>query len=242
MKAIVLAAGEGSRLRPLTYAIPKPLLPVAGKPVIDYVLDNLLKCKEIDEVIVAVSHMAQHEVALKNYLYNTRDSVEVRVVPVMGWGSGGDLKIVATECGIKDTFVVAYGDVVTDIDVSALVKAHNKASAPVTIALFDVPRKDVSRFGIVALDGDRITKFVEKPKDEEAPSNTANACYFVMEPSILENIPYGKAKLETDIFPKLAETNKLKGMKCAPSMWVDVGTLKSYLKANKMAELMLPPE
>ena len=242
MKAIVLAAGEGSRLRPLTYAIPKPLLPVAGKPVIDYVLDNLLKCKEIDEVIVAVSHMAQHEAALKNYLYNTRDSVEVRVVPTMGWGSGGDLKIVATECGIKDTFVVAYGDVVTDIDVSSLVKAHNKNAAPVTMALFEVPYKDIGKFGAVAMEGDKVVKFVEKPKETDAPSNTANACYFVMEPDVLEHIPHGKTKLEADTFPKLAQANKLRGVKCTPSMWVDVGTLKSYLRANKMAELLLPPE
>lgn len=242
MKAIVLAAGEGSRLRPLTYAIPKPLLPVAGKPVIDYVLDNLLKCKEIDEVIIAVSHMAQHEAALKNYLYNTRDSVEVRVVPVMGWGSGGDLKTAVTECGIKDTFVVAYGDVVTDIDVSSLVKAHNKNFTSVTMALFDVPHKDISRFGSVALEGDKITKFVEKPKSESAPSNTAHACYFVMEPDALEHIPHGKVMLEDGVFPKMAECGKLRGVKCAPSMWVDVGTLKSYLKANRMAELMLPPE
>lgn len=242
MKAIILAAGEGSRLRPLTYAIPKPLLPVAGKPVIDYVLDNLLKCKQIDEVIIAVSHMSQHEAALKNYLCNTRDSVEVRVVPVMGWGSGGDLKTVAAECGIKDTFVVAYGDVVTDIDVTSLVKAHNKCTASITMALFEVPHKDISKFGSVAMDGEKIIKFVEKPSAESAPSNTAHACYFVMEPEALASIPHGKVMLEEGVFPKLAEERKMNGVKCTPSMWVDVGTLKSYLRANRMAELMLPPE
>lgn len=242
MKAIILAAGEGSRLRPLTYGIPKPLLPVAGRPVIDYVLDNLLKCKEIDEVIIAVSHMAQHELALKNYLYNTRDSVEVRVAPTVGWGSGGDLKIVATDCGIKDTFVVAYGDVVTDIDVSSLIKSHDKNVAPITIALFEVPHKNIGKFGSVGMEGEKIVKFVEKPREGQAPSNLANACYFVMEPEVLNHIPHGKVKLEEKVFPTLAELGKLKGIRCTPSMWVDVGTLKSYLRATKMAELLLPPE
>src|SRR3989344_4160326 len=91
MKAVILAAGLGERLRPLTHGIPKALLPVAGKPVIDYVLDNILKCKEIDEIIIAVSYMAD---VVTNYISKTRDDVKVRVMTVPGLETGGDLKVV----------------------------------------------------------------------------------------------------------------------------------------------------
>lgn len=241
MKAVILAGGDDTRLRPLTHGISKLLLPVAGKPVIDYVLDNVLKCKEIDEVLIATSPMGHHEAPVKAYLQNTRDSIDYRFVPTLGWGSGGDLKVAVSEHDLKEPFLVAYGDVVSDVDVSRLIKAHDKNSNA-TVALFEVPFKEVGRFGAVQLEGEVIRKFVEKPKPAEAPSNVVHACYFVLDPNALEAIPQRKFMIESVGFPQWAEQGKLKGLKCTPSMWVDIGTLHSYMKANRMAEVLMPPE
>src|SRR3990172_11296103 len=104
MKAVLMSAGEGTRLRPLTYGIPKQLLPVAGKPVIDYVLDNIFKSKDIEEIIVTVSHLAHLENSLRNYIANTRDSSKIRIVNVLGWETGGDLKLLAKQLDLKDNF------------------------------------------------------------------------------------------------------------------------------------------
>src|SRR3990167_8539032 len=117
MKAVILAAGKGERLKPLTYAIPKPLLPVAGKPVIDYVIDNLVKCKEINTIYVAVSHMQE---AITSYLKHTpRDGIKIEPVTTLGWDTGGDLRAIAVEKEIRGSVMVAYGDNVTDINVNA---------------------------------------------------------------------------------------------------------------------------
>ncbi len=239
MKAIVLAAGHGERLRPLTYGIPKPLLPVAGRPVIDYVLDTILKCKEIDEIIIAVSYMAD---AVTNYISKTRDDLKVRVMMVPGLETGGDLKVIAAHLQTNEPVLVAYGDNITDIDVSKLVKAHDKSKGLATLSLFEVPAKDISRFGIARFDGEYITEFVEKPSPEEAPSNLASAACFIIEPEAIEQIPFQKVKVEKSIFPKLAKEGKLRGVKFSPTMWIDIGTLNSYMKANKLAEVLLPPD
>jgi len=241
MKAIILAGGDDTRLRPLTHGISKLLLPVAGKPIIDYVLDNILKCKEIDEVLIATSPMGHHEAPVKNYLQNTRDNVEYRFVNTLGWGSGGDLRIAVSEHDLKEPVLVAYGDVVSDVDVNRLVKAHNP-NDNATVALFEVPFKDVGRFGSVELESGRIRKFIEKPKPNEAPSNIVHACHFVLNPNALEAIPQRKFMIENIGFPQWAEAGKLAGLKCTPSMWIDVGTLHAYMKANRMAEILMPPE
>jgi len=239
MKAVILAAGLGERLRPLTHGIPKALLPVAGKPVIDYVLDNILKCKEIDEIIIAVSYMAD---VVTNYISKTRDDVKVRVMTVPGLETGGDLKVVAAHLQTNEPILVAYGDNITDIDVSKLVKSHDKSKGLATISLFEVPTKDISKFGIARFDGEYVTEFIEKPKPEEAPSNLASVACFVIEPEALEQVPFKKIKVEHSIFPSLAKQKKLRAVKFSPSMWIDIGTLSSYMKANKLAEVLLPPE
>ncbi len=239
MKAIILAAGLGERLRPLTHGIPKPLLPVAGKPVIDYVLDQILKCKEINEVIVAVSYMAD---VVTNYLSKTRSGINIRTVTVPGFDTGGDLKITFAIANTTEPVLVAYGDEVTDVDVSELVKFHDKNKGLATIALFEVPKKDTDKFGIARLEGDQITEFIEKPKPEEARSNLASIGYYIMEPEAIDMIPLKKIKTEHSAFPELVKQKKLRGLKMSVSMWVDMGTITSYIKANKLAEILLPPD
>lgn len=239
MKAIILAAGKGVRLRPLTYGIPKPLLPVGGKPVIDFVLDNLLTCKEIDTVYVGVSHMQN---MISSYLVHTpRDKVNIETVSTLCWETAGDVKVIAVEKDLNGTVVVAYGDNVTKINVDRLVKYHKKMGKSATVALFKVPWDEVQRFGVAKMDGGLITEFVEKPGRGEAPSNIANVGYYVLEPEVIGGIPYGKIKIEDAIFPKLAEEGELAGLVYDLKYWLDIGTIEAYRKANKMMEGILPP-
>lgn len=238
MKAVILAAGKGTRLRPLTYGIPKPLLPVGGKPVIDYVIENIIKAKEIDTIYVAVSDWSS---VIKNYLQNTpRDHVAIETVHTLCWETGGDLKIVKIEKTLDEPFMVAYGDNVTNINVGKLLSMHRKLRKKVTLALFKVPWNEVNRFGIAEIDGNMVTSFVEKPK-RKPKSNLANAGYYVLEPDVLDHVPDKKVKLEQSVFPKLAEEGEVAAFVYSPNYWLDIGTLSAYRKANKMMEGILPP-
>jgi len=237
LKSIILAAGKGMRLRPLTYGVPKPLLPVGGKPVIDFVIDNLLTCKEIDTVYVGVSHMQS---MISSYLAHTpRDNVKVETVSTLCWETGGDIKLIAVEKEINEPVVVAYGDNVTKMNVDRLVKFHRKMGKSATVALFRVPWKEVHRFGVAKVEKNLITKFVEKP--EKAESNLANIGYYILEPEVIWNIPTGKVKMESVVFPKLAEEGELAGLVYNLKYWLDIGTIEAYRKANRMMEGILPP-
>lgn len=236
MKAIILAAGQGTRLRPLTYAIPKPLLPVGGRPVIDYVIDNLVKCKQIDEIFIAVSHQAS---VIEEYIKHVPRNIRLTVVKVAGMETGGDLKAVITEKGIKEPVLVCYGDNVTEVDVTKLVEAHGKHGGSATVLLFPVPEEDIPRFGIAELDGDKISRFIEKPAAEATKSNLANAGYFVLDPSV--EMPDGEFKIESDHFPSWAEAGKLFGQVQSLKMWIDIGTVEAYRAANRLVEEILPP-
>jgi mannose-1-phosphate guanylyltransferase len=242
MKAVILAAGKGTRLKPLTYGIPKPLLPVGGRPVIDYVIDNLLTAHgEIDEIIVAVSYMKE---VLENYLRHTpRDRVKIETVSTLGWDTGGDLQTIAVEKEISEPVIVAYGDNVTRINVRDMISFHKKHARLSTIALFRVPWAEVGRFGIAEMSGDSlVTSFAEKPGRAQAKSNLANAGYYILEPSVLEAIPHRKVKTESVVFPTLARERQLSGFIYDPPYWLDIGTIEAYRKANKMMEGILPPE
>jgi len=242
MKAIILAAGKGTRLKPLTYGIPKPLLPVGGRPVIDYVLDNLMTAHgDITEIIVAVSYMKE---VIESYLAHTpRDHMKVETVTTLGWDTGGDLQTIAVEKEINEPVVVAYGDNVTKINVKDLIAFHKKSGKMATVALFRVPWDEVSRFGIAEITQDSlVSSFVEKPERAKAKSNLANAGYYVLEPSVLEAIPHRKVKMESTVFPTLAKEGQLAAYIYNPPYWLDIGTLDAYRKANRMAEGILPPE
>ena len=237
MKAVILAAGEGSRLRPLTYGIPKALLPVRGKPIIDYIIDNISKCKKIDEIIVATSYMQDN---IKNYLLNTRNDFDIRIVNVLGMETGGDLKTIIEHLGIKEPILVAYGDVLTDVDISKIINSHNKTKGLVTLGLFQVPKEEISKFGIAEFDGEFIKSFIEKPK--EHASNIASTAYYIIEPEAFDYMSFGRHKIEHVLFPRLAKMGEMRGVLLKPKLWIDIGTYHSYMKANKMVEKLLPPE
>ena len=238
MIGIILAAGKGTRLQPLTYAIPKPLLPVGGRPVIEYVIDNLKKCKKIEKIYIGVSHMRD---ALQQYFEHVDYGIEIELVRTLGWETGGDLKIIAMEKEIDDTVFVAYGDNITKLDVNDMYSFHEKTGKRGTVALFEVPWEDVPRFGVAELNGSVVKKFVEKPAAAEARSNLANAGYYFLEPEALAMLEIRKAKVEQTLFPQLVKSNELAGYVCKIPYWLDIGTIDSYRKANKMIEGILPP-
>jgi mannose-1-phosphate guanylyltransferase len=242
MKAIILAAGQGTRLRPLTYAIPKPLLPVGGRPVIDYVIDNLARCQRIDEIFIAVSHQAS---LIEEYIKHVpRENVKLTVVKVQGLETGGDLKTVIDEKKLSGSVLVCYGDNVTEVDVAKLIDAHQRHGNPhpaATVLVFPVPEEDIPRFGIAELEGERIVRFVEKPDKGATKSNLANAGYFVLEASALAKVPATKFKIESAYFPVWAQEGKLFGQVQPLKLWIDIGTIESYRAANRLVEEILPP-
>lgn len=239
MIGIILAAGKGTRLRPLTYAIPKPLLPVGGRPVIDYAIENLCACKEVKKIFIAVSHGRE---TIENYIKNMDYGVEIETVTTLGWETGGDLKTVINERKIDDRIIVAYGDIVSRIDTSEMLIFHKKQNKLATVALFEVPDEDVNRFGIAEMNGNSVKQFIEKPPLEKAPSNLANAGYYILEKGAYLQLPFEKKKVEEGLFPKLAINGDLAGYICKPEYWLDIGTIESYRKANRLVEGILPPK
>ncbi|HDD72687.1 MAG TPA: nucleotidyltransferase family protein, partial [Candidatus Aenigmarchaeota archaeon] len=195
MKAIILAAGKGTRLRPLTYGIPKPLLPVKGRPVLDWVIRNIMTCSKIDEIIVAISGTTgndlherilshTHGICIDSYVRNLGYGCSIKTVPTPQRETAGDLLHVLVDNEMKSgTVVVAYGDNLTHVNLKNMLEYHERCrerlGISATVLLFEVPEKDVGRFGIARIkekDGfNLIESFVEKPNPEEAPSRLANA-------------------------------------------------------------------
>ncbi|MFA6530344.1 MAG: nucleotidyltransferase family protein [Candidatus Micrarchaeia archaeon] len=240
MIGIILAAGKGTRLRPLTYAIPKPLLPVGGRPVLEYAIENLTACKEIKKIYIAVSHQRE---LIEAYLQHVNYGIEVETVHTLGWETGGDLKTILNEKKINEPVIVAYGDIVSKIDTNELLEFHRKNGKIATVALFEVPDEDVNRFGIADVDSKSgtIRQFVEKPKLEDAPSNLANTGYYILEKKAQDELSLEKKRVEEMLFPKLAERGELAGHVCKPSYWLDIGTIESYRKAKRLVEGILAP-
>lgn len=248
MKAIILAAGKGTRLEELTYGTNKILLPVGTRPIIEYVIDNLSNSENITKAFVAVSY---HGDAVKNYIERTKSKrkIDVKAIDVLGWETGGDLKLAAVEaeiCDDSEPFLVCYGDNLTKIDVDGLIETHRKKRKTATVALFPVPEEQKGRFGIAEVDNDNlIRRFIEKPKEGATKSVLANAGYIIAEPRFPDLLPLKKLKMESVVFPKLAEEGDLSGHTFNPPYWIDIGTKESYLEANiqilKESGIIAPP-
>lgn len=265
MKAIILAAGKGTRLRPLTFGVPKPLLTVKGTPIIDWVISNLKSCECLEEVIVAIpgstseefherilSHT--HGICVDSYLRNVNYSFPIKTVPTSQRETGGDLKYVMEEASIKDgEIIVAYGDNFTKVDLKKMVEYHRECSQKLgtvaTLMLFEVPEKDVSRFGIANVEKkegfDLVTNFIEKPNPNQVKSRLANAGYYILNVKDIYNLlTKEKIKVESFLFPMLSKENKLAAFVTEIPFWMDIGTIEAYKEANRMAHdnLIIPPE
>src|SRR5215208_2728942 len=232
MKAMVLAAGKGTRLLPLTGEIPKPMAPIVGKPMIQHIFE-LLAGSGVDETHINVFHLAESILAC----YGERSQVEGMLVNVSReerlMGTAGGVKRLAER--FDETFVVVMGDALTDIDVGKLTAFHKECKALATLAL--MPVSDTSQYGVVRLDGEgNILAFQEKPDPKEAISTLANTGIYVLEPRVLEYIPENTFfDFANDLFPRLLEAGeKFVGYR-GDFYWSDVGTLEAYRVAQSDA-------
>lgn len=263
VKAIILAAGRGTRLKPLTYGIPKPLLPVKGRPMVDWVIRSVLNNK-VDEIIIGVSGTVGddvqermlshiHGICIDAYIKNLNYNCPIKTIPTPQRETAGDLRFILEEAHIKKgTIIVAYGDNLTLIDIDKLIDYHERCRRELhtvgTVVLFEAPESEVHRFGIAKLKNvngfDLIENFIEKPTLQQAPSRLANAGYYMLDvEEIFDMLSREKIKVEHSLFPALASQNRLAGFVTKLPYWIDISTIESYELANKMAHenLILPP-
>ena len=229
MRAVVLVGGFGTRLRPLTNAIPKQLLTVAHRPMIEHSVGHLAH-HGITEVVLSMGFRPDAFEAA--YPDGTCAGVPVcYAVEPKPLDTAGAIGFAARDAGIDETFLACNGDVLTDLDVGALVDSHRATGAAATIALTPVDHPD--RYGVVPTDDNgRVLGFIEKPPAGDAITNLVNAGTYVFEPSVLDRIPAGRpTSVEREIFPAMAADGTLFAM-ASDDYWVDAGTPASYLAAN----------
>lgn len=226
MKAIILAGGLGTRLRPLTDNTPKPLLPIKGKPIIEHAILNFKKYG-IEDIVLSVGYKAD---IIKEYFGNGKKwGVNISYcVEDQPLGTGGALKMASA--GVAQTFVAINGDNLADFDWTAAIETHRKNQAKVTLQLF--PVEDVTKFGIARLDGSKIVEFIEKPTVEQAPSNLNNAGGYILEPEALDILPEGFCMVERDCFEKLASTGVVFAHHHS-GQWFPTDTIEKYTLANE---------
>ena len=241
MKAMILAAGKGTRVRPITYTIPKPLIPILQKPVMEFLLE-LLRQHGFDQIMVIVSHLA-HEI--EGYFrdgqrfgvdigYSFEGSiVDGELVGAAVGSAGGLRKIQDFNAFFDDTFVVLCGDALIDLDLTAAVKQHRANGAIATVVTKKVPREDVSSYGVVVTDKEnRIKSFQEKPTVEEALSTDINTGIYIFEPEIFDYIPPNQEyDIGGELFPKLVEKQAPFYAVSMDFEWVDIGKVPDYWHA-----------
>ena len=242
MKALILAGGFGTRLRPLSCTRPKSLFPVMNKPLLQWTFERLAK-SNVGEAILAVNYQAEAAIKqhrIPKYGMRTRYSRDPLGKPL---GTGGPIKKAEERIGHEGCFLVLNGDIFADVDYVEVLKVHEQKNAVATIALHRV--EDPSRYGVVELAEDnRIMRFVEKPPRECAPSSLINGGVYVLSPAVFDYIPKGRAvSMEREVFPKLAEEKKLFG--CVfEGLWIDIGKPEDYLQINRIMldAVSSPPE
>jgi mannose-1-phosphate guanylyltransferase len=232
LKALILAGGFATRLRPLSCARPKTLFPIVNKPLLQWTFERLVN-NGVDEAILAVNALTQF------YIRQHRPpkcGLKVRFSidpPKMPLGTAGPIKKAEKIIGHDEPFIVLNGDIFADITYKQLLETHRKSGALATIALCTV--EDPCSFGVAELvNGNRIKRFIEKPAKAEAPSNLINAGAYILSPEVFKYIPEGRAvSIEREVFPKLAEEGKLFGY-CMNGLWMDIGKPQEYLETNKI--------
>ena len=254
-KAIILAGGLGTRLRPLTLTVPKPMIDVNGKTLTEHILD-ILKKYEINEVYLSVSYLGHK---IQEYVGNgirqdggQKDfGVKINYLnEEKPMGTAGPLLILKREKRLQElneTFVMLNGDNLFSLDFKKMYELHKKNNAVATIGLTRV--EDPSKYGVVRIDNKfnseksdksknnkdfvKILEFVEKPKKENAPSNLISSGYYILEPEVFDYLPEKDfAMMEKEVWPALAKAGKLFGF-ISDGQWFDTGTMEAYETVKK---------
>ncbi len=241
MKAMILAAGKGTRIRPITYTIPKPMIPILQKPVMEFLVE-LLRNHGFDQIMVNVSHLSEE---IENYFrdgqkfgvqmgYSFEGRIEDGKLVGDALGSAGGLKKIQDFFPFfDDTFVVMCGDALIDLNLTEVVNWHRSKGALATVVLKAVPQDLVSSYGVVEIDDEgRILDFQEKPSVDKARSNLINTGIYIFEPKIFDYIPSGiQYDIGGDLFPKLVDAGVPFFAKVMEFQWVDIGKVPDYWQA-----------
>ena len=241
MKAMILAAGKGTRVRPITHTIPKPMIPILQKPVMEFLLE-LLREHGFTEIMVNVSHLAEE---IENYFrdgqrfgveiaYSFEGRIEDGELIGDAMGSAGGLKKIQNfQRFFDDTFVVLCGDALVDLDLTEAVKRHKAKGALASLITKRVPRDQVSSYGVVVTDEDgRVRSFQEKPEVDEAASDMINTGIYIFEPEVLDFVPSDQAfDIGSDLFPKLVAAGAPFYALPMEFEWVDIGKVPDYWQA-----------
>ena len=230
MKAILLAGGKGTRLRPLTVHTPKPIVPIFNRPFLYYQLDLLRQVPEIDEAILSLNYQPRRI----EEIFGAGEGLGLRlryVVEPMPLGTGGAIRYAGDQ--LTESVVVFNGDVLTQVDLGAVLRLHRERKAKATIVL--TPVENPRAYGLVETDGDgNIKRFLEKPGEHEITCNTINAGIYVLEPETFDRIPKDTAwSIERSFFPSLIERGETFVAYIYDGYWIDIGTPAKYLQVHR---------
>ena len=230
IKGVLMAGGKGTRLRPITYAIPKPLVPIAGLPCIEYSLRSFHEAS-IDDVIITTGY--KFESLINGLIKQERKGGQKVLFSVEREpaGTAGSVKII--ENFLDDTFIVGSADVLADFNISNALQNHKDSGNIATIILTEVD--DPTQFGIVETENGKVAKFLEKPTKDQIFSNKVNSGIYILEPAILRHIPEGiQYDFGRDLFPKLLKEGIVINTYEGKGTWLDTGRPKELILANDL--------
>jgi NDP-sugar pyrophosphorylase family protein len=230
MKAILLAGGKGTRLRPLTVHTPKPIVPILNRPFLYYQIDLLKQVPEIDEVILSLNYQPRRI----EEIFGEGEGLGIRlryVVEPMPLGTGGAVRYAGDS--LSESVVVFNGDVLTEVDLPAVLRLHRERKAKATIVL--TPVDNPRAYGLVETDAHaNVKRFLEKPGEDEITCNTINAGIYVLEPDTFDRIPRDTAwSIERSYFPSLIERGETFVAYIYDGYWIDIGTPAKYLQVHR---------
>jgi mannose-1-phosphate guanylyltransferase len=242
MKAMILAAGKGTRVRPITHVLPKPMIPLVRKPVMEFLVEHL-RAHDIKSIMVNTSHLAP---VIEEYFrdgdrfgvqmaYSFEGDLIGGQIEGKAIGSAGGMKKIQDFSGFFDeTFVVLCGDALVDIDFAQVLRFHRDRKSIATLVLRDVPLDDVSKYGVVQTDASgRIVRFQEKPTRDQAVSSTINTGIYVFEPEIFQYIPSGvEFDIGGQLLPELVRNGQSIFGITLPFAWLDIGSVPDYWEAT----------
>ena len=227
-KVVILTGGKGLKLRPFTYEMPKALLPIHGKPLLQHTIENIAK-SGFKDIIISTGYLGNK---IKEYFKDGSNfGVRITYVEHKGKETGTSGALLKVKKEIEESpFILWYGDVLADVDLFDMLDFHKSNKALVTMGITSVEK--ASDWGVVNLKGLNVINFTERPSEKISISHLINAGVYVIEPELLDHIPKDSKGLEIDILPKLAQKGELSGYSLC-GQWFDVGSLANYERAVK---------